>query len=523
LTEIVLTRKAAALLYASPVCLVAAASCYRQIAAVVHSEIKTFVLEPDGTIRCKGEIKRDMADTIPLPGAPAGLFGIVVGQYDKQQTTALIDTLKVHDIEILPPVLTLASAPTFWRRYLCRQFINSFLLDRFLGAQKNLASCNRQLVQQRQTSELLQMQLEKARHMISGVGYETRYVTVDLSPSNETLGPGGTIDVTEYQQVLPVSCAGINGVSLYVERLPEQVSTGHLIVSVKRIADSKVLLEQNIPVSGLVKGWNSLLPSEVQLASIGDTSLQVSWYNADGVLLALSDVKTERFGTDKGQTLALRVYQSLIDPASFDNAPQIDSVLDIPSLAQSLQMKAMPLPDMSDNFSFYRGYEAHAQLEKSHGFPIATLNGETRVLQLHPVTEGLAATVYKAAIPAGTVRVACEVATAHVQAPAFTYILAAIPSNADFNVGDCIEGMCERVKQNDTSGTDKKTGVAWYSAKVHAIEKRLLELDFSKKTKVPMDVIFAVIPVENDMRFGWCRWYRFFITSKSASLQGKDQ
>lgn len=520
MTEIVLTRKALALLYSEPICLVVTANCYRSVAKAVHPDIKMFVLEADGVVRCKGEKKYVAKDAVSLPGAPAGLFGIVCKKSEKQQISTLLKILKTHDVDAIPLVLTLGMAPTFWQRYRCRQFINDFLLDHLISAQKSLAMYSRQLVQQRQASELVQRQLEKARQMITGIGYDQRYVTVDLVPGTETVGPGGSVDLAKYEQVLPVACAGIQGVSFYVETLPEKTISAYLSLVIKRLADGKILLEHEIPVSNLTKGWNGFLPSQIELVSIGDAVLQLAWKNADGLLLALSRLEADRFGDDVGRTLALRIYQSLVDPITFNESVQnADSISTYAPVEEAyLQMSAVSLPDMSDNFSYYLGYEAHEKIEKAHGFPIATLNGETRVLQLHPVMEGLAATIYKSAIPQGTLRAACEVGTAHGSAPPFTYILISIPSNAEFHVGTRVEDICTAVKKGNVSGCDEKAGVTWQSVTVHANERRLLELTFDQKTKVPMDAIFAVVPTEDSTQFGWCRWYKFFITSDRAGF-----
>jgi len=520
LTEIVLTRKALALLYAGSICLIVTAERQRSVVFAARRGIKILVLERDGVIHGKGEAKYAAEDTVPMPGAPPSLVGVICGKAEKKQVTTLVKILETHNIEITPPVLTLGWSPVFWQRYLCRQFINSFLFENVIRAQKTIAVYNRQLVQQRQAAELVQRQLEKARHMITGIGYDTRYVTVDLAPGTKTLGPGGTVDSQQYEQVLPVACAGLHGISIYVESLPQLTVSAYLSLSIKRLADSKVLLEHDIPVSNLTKGWNGFLPSQVELVSIGDSALQLAWKNADGLLLALSRLESDRFGDGEKQTLALRVYQSLVDPITFDESIQnYDSA---PTYAEAeetcLQMSAVPLPDMSDNFSYYLGYEAHEKIEKANGFPIATLNGETRVLQLHPVLEGLAATVYKSAIPQGTLRAACEVGTAHNDAPAFTYILISIPSNADFHVGTSVEDICTAVKKGDASGSDERTGVAWHSVTVHANERRLLELTFDQKTKVPMDAVFAVVPKEDSTMFGWCRWYKFYITSEKGNF-----
>lgn len=192
-----------------------------------------------------------------------------------------------------------------------------------------------------------------------------------------------------------------------------------------------------------------------------------------------------------------------------------------------MRMSSVALPDMSGNFSYYQGYEAHEKLEREKGFPIVTMNGETRTLQIHPLEDGLAATVYKRAIPPGTSRAVCEIGTAHPEASSFTYILLALPSDTKTSSGVCIENICETIKDGISAGVDEKIGAAWNSVTVPANKRRLIELDFPVAPENQMDAVFAVIPAGNSVKFGWCRWYRFFIASGAdimitAENEGSD-
>lgn len=519
MTAISLTRKACALLYSSPTSVVITENCYKSVSAALHKGIKVFILERCGIIRCRNEKQYDATEVTPLPGAPAGLLGVVTCKKQRNITQELVSLLELHDGNNTHHLLVLATAPTFWRRYQYRKFINSILLEQLLQERGKLSSLNSQLVQLRHSRELGQYQLEKARQMISGIGFDYRYITADLAPGSETVGPGGTVDVTEYEQVLPVSCAGINGISLYVQSVPEGADTGRLTIVIKRVADSKIVLEHSVAVQNLMHGWNGLGVSEVELVSIGDAVIQVSWCEADGLLLSLSNGKAERFGDADGKAMALRIYQSLQDPTDIKDEGQADKLYtQAKTVKPYMRMSPVSLPEMSGNFSYYLGYEAHRKLEKEKGFPIVTMNGETRTLQLHPIEDGLAATLYKTAIPEGTTRATCEVGTAHPQAPFFTYILMAIPSEADIDTGTYIEDICGVIKNGKLSGADDEVGAAWNAVSIGANNRRLLELDFPLKAKTSMDVVFAVIPAEDSIRFGWCRWYKFFITSEPTAL-----
>ncbi|MFC3051703.1 DUF6212 domain-containing protein [Kordiimonas pumila] len=512
MTEIVLTREAAKKMYSAVNSIVVAKACYRIVKDAIHPDIAILLLSPDGRISLPAKADRIARETTPLRGAPAGLLALVYSASYNGLIETLTATFEQHDISEKPATLLLKPAPFFWKRYKCRQFINDVLLKNLIKIRSNVALYHQAITAQRRNLEILQQQLDTAQRMMTGIGYEKLFDGVSLKQGTETVGPGGDIDTARYGQTLPLACLGLRGVSLFVRQLPPKTDTGSLQLLIKRAADGARLMEETVPVSNLVEGWNGFLLPGLGLLSIGDALLELEWHSADGLLLAMADAETSRFGDQDNRSLALRIKQGLLPPGALTS---LDGQVPVPKTEQPLlQVQALKLPEPGEALQYYRGHVAHEKLSDQHKFALVTMNGASRDLQLHPMMEGLTAVIYKDAIAAGSVWAACDVATAHPAAPAFTYILAAIPSSMDADKPRLIDDIAAQVKKGVMAGSSGKTGAVWQSVTLSAQKRRLLELEIPADKNSSMDAVFAVLPAEGSISCGWCRWYGFYVTSK---------
>ncbi len=265
--------------------------------------------------------------TLPLPGVPGGLVGVVGSTGLRSFYEALEARYLAAQTPDVPPFHALG-LPLLGNAALGR-----FVAEALARNQKRMsgrtAMLERQLVTVREEAERAASRIEVARRMLEGVGYGSDYPVIEAAPGARTLGPAGDLDTTAFSQLLPVDLAGLTRVDVYLTAATGKPGDGILRLRITRAADGTCLAETLLPFKHVETGWAALALVPEQVLAYGDARLDIDWLTgAQGAsvpLVSLSDAVPRRFGHD-GRTVALRAWRGLTDPMLFGSRPSHGSV-----------------------------------------------------------------------------------------------------------------------------------------------------------------------------------------------------
>lgn len=192
-----------------------------------------------------------------------------------------------------------------------------------------------------------------------------------------------------------------------------------------------------------------------------------------------------------------------------------------PVYNQHRRIRSIKFPEVGEQLQFLAGTKALHDLTDSIGFSPMIVGEDNGSLQTHPLLEEVSAALYRGGAPAGTLRVGCDVETAHERAPDFRYVLALIPSDCedkykkfkDFVVNDLPKGSL------GSRGFVETQGIHYCSRQLKALESSVLSINFDMPLETGFDIIVAALPVQDAVSYGWCRWMSLNVTSSIEAQQ----
>lgn len=503
MTNLSLTRKAAAGLYANACSLLISANIVRAYRAYIPSCFSVFVLHPCGLISCFGEKPKQGQTTISFIGLPYGLFGLVLTKSYLSIAHDFLAFAAEQKPAVMPALVKVPRFGFLGRRALLQE-LNSLLATNFVKNQTTLSRLQRQLVAMRTKNEELWFGFEKARRMIVGMGFSTRNICFDLPAGSKTIGPKSKDTDFEYSQVLPVDLASFSGLSLYVSRVAPDNAAGSLQVVIRRRSDASEIASATIQYTALKTGWHYFPLPEVISRSFGDGILQLVWQGKNGPAFALADVKAERFGSEEATSLAMRIERGLAEPLLDTGTESYD-----PSMVRTI----LPPRALMEQGIFVGGTSAEEAHSAELGADVLHLGAGNRWLQTHVLAEHFSGLYLPNATGTATRRVTAEVTLDHAQAAPCLVVLMAVPRGADHN--QLTDKMRHEYFANTLKPSGHLDGVAWTCQPLGAGCTELVQLSFEIPVAEPHDLVFGVLPLERGKNGrGWCRWHSITIAKE---------
>lgn len=522
------TREALSSFYAAPASLLVSADIYAKLKTAFPTGLSIYHLDADGTISSKGSKKAK--NLSPLSGMPPGLLGVVTSRKYKALGEEVCQFADLHGTP-KPELVVLSwnalagfvpGIDSMHTQFV--KFLNGLMAENLTVLRTAFGEKEQQLVHLRHRNEQLWLNGEKARRMISGLGYSTRSVSFELLPGDASI----VLDTraNKYSQILPTDLAGFAGVSLFLSEIPQ--TDGKLDVTITRSADNALVGSASVPFHSLREGWNDFSMSYAISLTFGNGVITVSSNQEKAPKLMLADSAVDRFGVDNS-SIALRIYKGLEElstatnedkendtqhlKAEFSQSPA-ETIRTIPDeqylLGENskLQIRVSRFSEILGQVEYYRGLTAQQELTNKYGFSPLMISEGTGAMQTHPLTDALSATFMAGGAVTGARRIMAEIGTGHESAPDFTYILMVLPSEVQ-NRAEVIEEIAEKVRVGVHHSDDIESGVYWSSQTIKPLRRGTVSIGFDTPRTEAGDVVFAVISQSGNISFGWCNWYLF--------------
>lgn len=502
--KLVLTRDAFDRFYGSTRLIVMAERVYKPLVEVIPASLDILLLNRSGCLYMPQEDAPEMTACLAPVGAPVGLLGFVVDKQLKNNADAWSKWAATQTGRTTPPVWLVKAGDTVSAlRCLAEAVVTDADRNRRAAAtiQTDLAILRRDF-------ERSLINLEKARRIIRGAGYDTRYSTLTVPVGEKTVCPKGvTSPLAPYmlRYGLPVDAAGMLGISLHCVIPASELADGHLTVLIKRSVDARVLGRAQVPFSTISTGWVYLELERGLQRSFGDAELVFEWVvNTEGGIpaISLTDGEPNRCGTltDHEATSPNQADRAL-------PAMQIWSGFAPGDLADDREFSGAPIEDRR---AAVRSLLPRAKLTAGDSAEedVVSVEGTAGWVQTHLQAGTPVGLVFEQLIPAPAraLTVTCE--TAHASAPTCHYIVA-VGGSLVLSEGFMTD-LLEQVKTGgNPAGFDAKTGVAWRIEAVAPGARREIEIDLSAiADDLPArHLAMAVISTSDVTDYGWCRWH----------------
>jgi len=502
--KLVLTRDAFDRFYGSTQLVIMTAAIYKPLAGLVPSSLDLLVLDTAGCLYVPEEVAGSASNCLVPVGAPLGLLGFVVDHKGKGAASEWSMWCTAQSGRGEPPVFTVKGKDS-------ASALQCLAEIAFASAERNrraAAGIQTDLAVLRRDFERSLINLEKARRIIRGAGYDTRYSTLSVPVGNKTAGPADITNAFEPYTLrygLPVDAAGVVGISLHCVMPEGNVADGHLAVTIKRSVDARLLGRAQVPFSAISAGWLYLELERGLQRSFGDAELEVEWaVNTKGAIpeISLTDAEPDRCGTiaDDGSIELEMVERAL-------PAMQIWSGFAPGDLADDRYFSGAPMEqhrattkDLLPRATLIAGDAAAKD--------VVSIEGDTGWVQTHLQANTLVGFTFEQMIPAAAsaLTVTCE--TAHKSAPTCFYIVAVggtlVPGQ------ESLTQLVQQVKDGaNASGFDAETGTVWRVETVAPGQRRGIEIDLTAfGDDLPAQhLATAVVSASGAVDYGWCRWH----------------
>lgn len=495
-TDLRLTPAAMKALYASPCAIVISHSIADRLQQYIPSSMDVIILAEGGILKLKAEGAIEHASFAQFIGLPAGLIGFAVTAQHESMVQPFLE-YATRQVPLCIPrihiVKTLGRAKAF------TQFINQALAERMAITAEHAAQSQHQLVVSRLAHEKTKTALNKAVRMMDGIGYGARAIVYDLPVGNDAVGMPDKSDTYSYAQELPVDLTGLSAFSLHVADAAS--ASGKLLCVIRRASDKKPTFTTTVDYTSLKHGWYRFALAQPIVAFGGECELYLSWTGKNGPKFSGTSMRVDRFGTEGGQSLAMRIEKSITPVDDLLLGTETDlSAVDSRPLATVTASGA----DVFSRSQFYGGSELEAAINDRNGWPVLSADDKHGWLQTHLLADELSGIHMAGAFGPDVRSASINVHLAHAKAaPCVVFLVAAEPEIASS------EETRERLKQFGASEALNAQGsedvIAWSAAVLHAGDSAQLTLSLNDTTK--KDMILIAKPLHSSKAdFGWCQW-----------------
>ena len=184
-------------------------------------------------------------------------------------------------------------------------------------------------------------------------------------------------------------------------------------------------------------------------------------------------------------------------------------------------LRSFRFPDIARDIEFIGGQDALDKETEEAGFSPIMIMADGSYMQVHPLLHRLSAAILSAGVPAAATQISADVRTAHDGTQSMMYVLGALSVDAESR-GKLEDVLTTILNEAARAGLPEESvidvledGIAGklLLRPVKALEKARLWLDVEGMAEA--EAIFAVVPLEESINFGWCRWYSYHVEMQS--------
>lgn len=454
-------------------------------------------LTPEGHIVAPDETVEKSTELIAAIGAPLGVCGILSDAAEQDVATQLRDWFSEQTGRTAPQLFQLGRRPS--KASVLTSLSHCLLLDaeasRLSGAEneKDLAVLRRDF-------ERTLINLEKARRVVRGAGYDTKFTTMSVPLGEGSIDPSSQkIELREPYTAafpLPVDAAGLVGVSLHFDVPQGDLANGDLTIAVYRCVDQQLLGAKKIPFMDLTRGWTYFELERPMQRSFGDAQLVISWDFHEGgaaPLLSLSNsVLSPRYEDVElvhDHLPAMQLWSGF-SPGELEDDGRF-----WPHHLEAKRNKIAAL------YQFFRPFGASAAEPDT-----ITLQNSSLQTHLH---EGIAGLYGDALVPGSAHAIEVKFETAHRSAPDCLYLMCVATAGSEVTAADAEALYAKVLDQGQEGGIDEDRGFIWQAMVATPEQPMHMRLDIpdALRTRTPSSLVLAVKSVSGETSYGWCRWH----------------
>lgn len=465
------------------------------------------------------------AETTDLPsemlsavGAPLGVKAFVVDAAFSNHASSWQTWFKQQTGRTPPQVFVLDDPSS--QASVFAAIAECMMADAALTRKKS-AQTEQDLVSVRWDYEQALISLEKARRVIRGAGYDTRYATMSLPVGDNSIGPdesqvgvAGLLDGFVAQYRLPCDAAGIVGLSLNVNCPAGEGVEGELAIALTRVVDGRTLGEATLKYSEVSSGWNYFELEQVLIGSFGDCSLSIEWRQAQS-----------------GQAPRIALSELLPDDRAGENSKNLLPAMQIWSgfTRGELAGDDTLLPQLHDKKrASFADLLAHSQtIGAGASEPnLITSDAAQGWVQTHLGANDSVGIRIPHLVPAKAVciDISCEIA--HEAAPPSLFVAVLIED--DKHVSDAsLQDLAQSVLLNNRplSGADNELGVTWVGELLSANQRADLSisLENSDISNKPYSLACLAVSSTGAQEYGWCRWHDVKVAYQTSFIEAQCQ
>lgn len=500
--KLLLTQNAFDRFYGSARLIVMSVGIHKTLSGLLPNTLDILLLDKTGNLFLPGEPLNADPDFFQPIGAPVGLLGFIVDRRMADYANAWSNWWAAQTGRAAPPVETARK-----NKAAVLQRLTGMVLAEADKNSKAAAGVQTDLAVLRRDFERSLINLEKARRLIRGIGYDTRYSTVSVPVGARTVGPGklaGPLDPFIARFGMPTDAAGVQGVSLHFVVPDGRRAEGCLTVRLLRSVDSLVLGSAELLFSEIDAGWAYLSLDRGLVRSFGDAELVLEWVVAsEGAIpeISLTDVALNRCGRLSADS------EGILDhPEGTLPALKVWSGFEPGELAEGHGLFNSPMEHQRTPVSKLMNYSAAITGSEPAG-PLISQDPSGDWVQTHLVKSGPVGLTFQKLVPAAaqTLTITCE--TAHASAPPCLYLVA-VGGPAAAQEGYLTQLLDKARSDGNVKAYDAETNVSWLVQVVTPGKQHQLTIDLSALSdRLPRHNLgIAVISATESTRYGWCRW-----------------
>jgi hypothetical protein len=426
---------------------------------------------------------------------PQGLLGVVAGPAEKTAADAFLAFAAKQKLFHTPGFHLVKRRGLFnSSRSAFGRFLSSQLAKHLKSAKRFSGDTVHQLQALRGMHEELRLAYKQAHQLLMRTGTSDSSIISQILPGEHTLAGMGEAGQDRFSQTIPADIVGLSAIWIHIAQ-PAKSKDGWLTVFLLRAADNLVLGKVSLPYGGLQKGWNRVPFQVAHKLGFGDAVLEFHWSEAGGPELSLAKREPQKFGTEDGTSLALKVETRLFDPSA-------SSCRDAEYLPTLSRLPRITGKEISRQAKFIGGAQAYRAFSEELGGDAISEDTSSPALLMHGDTNHLRGVVLPGRVPAACTSILAGVQLPNKSASAFLMILAYLPKG--LSSSEALKQLQGKVNSGEIEGHTAE-GVQWSAIQLSGGEYGEVKLDFSAPSG-PGDLILATQALTDRRDFGVTRW-----------------
>lgn len=501
--KLLLTQGAFDRFYGSARLIIMSVGIYKTLSVMIPDTLAVLLLDKAGKIFQPADRINSSSNLVQPIGAPIGLLGFIVDRPITEWANHWSNWCSSQTGRAALPVETVQK-----NKAAALQCLTELILSEADKNSKAAAGVQTDLAVLRRDFERSLINLEKARRLIRGIGYDTRYSTVSVPVGTKTVGPNkhtSPLDPFVARFGLPTDAAGIQGISLHFVVSDGQRAAGCLIVRLLRSVDSLVLGNAELLFSEINGGWAYLALDRGLVRSFGDAELVLEWVVIkEGVIpeVTLTDAALTRCG------------------AFSDDSDEIQEPAGGTLPALKIWSGFSP-GDLAEGHNFFQSPMEHRRtpISKLMGTAIVVSRSEPSdsIISQDPTGEWVQTHLHKSGpvglgfeglVPAAAKTITVTCGTAHASAPTCLYLVAV--GGPAVVQEDYLAQLLDKAKAGGSLKTyEADKNISWQAQIVAPGSQRQLTIDLSCLANEfsAYSLGMFVVSATGDTKYGWCRWH----------------